>query len=871
MSKLIFSLFILFSISGMAADNTVKCKKWHLVDPTSNLTFDAVVKSKEFEEVKDDRLTFGFSQYKHWLKVECKNLADADFSGKFQFLYPVVNDLNIYKDNSSIPIKLGFWERDRREKDHNTVLPEFGFELKAKASNEFFIEAKSNGSLQLQTRLVENSKGEAYLTKPSFFYGLFFGALLALMLYNLFLGVSLKDHTYFYYCGYVLFFFLYQITITGYGPTFFGEIGYRLADFRAAYLHSLFFFITMFARRFLLLKENSPWMSKLLIGISLVYASAVILSPILPIQGNLKFSAITSIIIPLILIFVATAMLKRGFKPARFFVTAWILFLGAIVITAMRNIGALPKVWIVDHILEFGIIGEVFLISLGLAFKVRLLEREKNLAASDAASEKLKVIELNAQLETEKIFSSISAQVSHDIRSPLSALTMISSSLIDIPEEKRLVIRNATQRINDIANQLLLKAKGTKVQSKDISDVTLELLPSIIDVIISEKRTQYRDKLGVEIDSDLRSSYGAFVNVNSAELKRVVSNLINNSVEAFEASKGKVLVTVFGNENNVTLIIEDNGKGIPADVLTKIGTYGFSFGKDPYKTGSGSGVGIYHAFKTIQSFGGKLDIESTPGAGTKVSITLPRAPTPHWFIAKLKLVPGQFVVCLDDDVSIHQIWKGRFDSLERDGKSIGIVHLSNGNDLKKWVESNESLIGNTTTFLIDFELLGQTATGLDLIEQLNLGSQAVLVTSRFEEPAIRTRCEKAGVKLIPKVMAGLVPIEFVAPKVKYDACLIDDDSLIHLSWKFAAEEAGVNFIGFDSFEAFLERESEIDKNTPISLDVDLGGNVSGIEIAAQIHKLGYSNIYLATGYDKEYLNSLPNYVIDVRNKVPQFL
>lgn len=869
MNKLVFFFLSLFTVSSFAVESSIECRKWHFVDESNNLNFDSVAQSKGFEEAKDDRLTFGFSPYKHWLKIVCKNISDTDFSGKFQFLYPVINTLNIYKDASLTPTKLGFWETERRSKDHNTVLPEFGLDLKSKASLEFFVEAKSNGSLQLQTKLIENSNGEDYLTKPSFFYGLFFGALVALMLYNLFLGVSLKDPTYFYYCGYVVFFFMYQITITGYGPTFFGDIGYRLTDFRAAYLHSLFFFITMFARRFLLLKENSPRMSKLLVGISLIYASAAVLSPVLPVQGNLKFSAITSIIVPLILVFVATVMLMRGFKPARFFIVAWVLFLGAIVITAMRNIGALPKVWIVDHILEFGIISEVFLISLGLAFKVRLLEREKNLAASEAATEKMKVIELNVQLEKEKILSTISAQVSHDIRSPLSALTMISSSLVDIPEEKRLIIRNATQRINDIANQLLLKAKKSSNQNKETSGVTLELLPSIIDVIISEKRTQFRDRLGVEIDADLRNSYGAFVNVNSTELKRVISNIINNSVEAFDHNKGKIQVTIVTQENNVILTIEDNGKGIPEHILQKIGTYGFSFGKSSPESGSGSGVGLHHAKKTIDTFGGNFEIKSTPGIGTKISITLPKAIAPNWFIAKLTVMPDQHIVCLDDDVSIHQIWKGRFDSLKRDGKSVKVVHFSNGNDLIDWVDNNQSIIGETT-FLIDFELLGQPSTGLDLIENLKLGKQAILVTSRFEETLIRTRCEKSGVKLIPKGMAGLVPMEFLAPRIKYDACLIDDDHLIHLTWKIAAKDAGKNFIGFKSIEDFLEKESELEKCTPISIDVNLGDGIKGTEVAEKLHCLGFSKLYLATGYEREALEFVPECIVEVRNKDPQF-
>ena len=66
--------------------------------------------------------------------------------------------------------------------------------------------------------------------------------------------------------------------------------------------------------------------------------------------------------------------------------------------------------------------------------------------------ESLKLDRINA-------FNELSSQVSHDIRSPLAALNMIVGSLDVLPEEKRQIIRNATQRINDIANQLLQKGK----------------------------------------------------------------------------------------------------------------------------------------------------------------------------------------------------------------------------------------------------------------------------------------------------------------------------------------------------------------------------------------------------------------------------
>jgi hypothetical protein len=60
--------------------------------------------------------------------------------------------------------------------------------------------------------------------------------------------------------------------------------------------------------------------------------------------------------------------------------------------------------------------------------------------------------------------------------------------------------------------------------------------------------------------------------------------------------------------------------------------------------------------------------------------------------------------------------------------------------------------------LFDFEYIGCTQNGLDLIEEFNLQDSSVLVTSHFEEDKIRTRCEKLSVKMIPKDLVAFVPL-----------------------------------------------------------------------------------------------------------------
>ncbi len=151
--------------------------------------------------------------------------------------------------------------------------------------------------------------------------------------------------------------------------------------------------------------------------------------------------------------------------------------------------------------------------------------------------------------EKAKILSSITSQVAHDIRSPLSALTMITGSLTEIPEDKRILIRNATQRINDIANGLLQTGKAmTTLDSvaahSAVNMKSIEFIPALVDILVSEKRMQFREHSTLEIHTDLKNSFGSFSEINSTELKRVISNLINNAIEAFDNFNGTITVGV---------------------------------------------------------------------------------------------------------------------------------------------------------------------------------------------------------------------------------------------------------------------------------------------------------------------------------------
>lgn len=361
-----------------------------------------------------------------------------------------------------------------------------------------------------------------------------------------------------------------------------------------------------------------------------------------------------------------------------------------------------------------------------------------------------------------KAYEEISAQVSHDIRSPLSALEVISGSLNELPQEKRVIIRNSINRIRDISNSLMTKKRDrikdqiSKIPSSELKgeESVVTLLSPLIDSIISEKRIQYRNLINIQIEfNQSAESYGLFANIDPNEFKRVLSNLIDNSVEAFKNNSGIVeLILKTNPSNQIELLIKDNGKGIPENILPKLGTRGETHGKE-----NGSGLGLFHAKETIESFNGHLKLESKLNTGTTVIITLPKVPEPSWFVSKLSLKMNQTVIVFDDDQSIHGLWDDKFEKINAD-KTLKIQHFNNPSDLKKFYRINFADI-DEALFLMDYEINGTDETGLDVIETLGVQKQSILITSRYEEKHIRERCEKLGVKLIPKPMSGFVPIE----------------------------------------------------------------------------------------------------------------
>lgn len=452
--------------------------------------------------------------------------------------------------------------------------------------------------------------------------------------------------------------------------------------------------------------------------------------------------------------------------------------------------------------------------------------------------------------------SQLAAQVAHDIRSPVFALEAALKNIPQLPERQRVIVRYSLNRISDVANGLLEKnrqpvpASLTGRPSTDVQPLETYLMSSLIEPVITEKRLQFEAKPGIQITLGLsRESYGLFAKVHPVEFRRIISNLVNNAVEAL-GEKGEVSIGLSQKAGSIFLTVTDTGKGIPPDVLAKLGQRGETHGK-----AGGSGLGVYHARTTAEKWGGSLTITSELGKGTTVTIELPKAETPDYFAGQVKLIPGRPVLVLDDDPGIHELWRGRFESARLNDHNIEVLDFSEPSGLRVWVKDNPEKAAQAVC-LFDYELAGHTETGLSLSEELGLCSRTILITSRAEEKRITDSCASLKVRLIPKGLASIVPIA-IGDQPPSSAVLLDDSQIIHMTWEAAAEEAGAKLIGYTEPDKFMSDLGNFPKDMPIYIDSELGEGVKGENIAAELKEKGFTNICLATAHPPEQFAHLP--------------
>lgn len=206
----------------------------------------------------------------------------------------------------------------------------------------------------------------------------------------------------------------------------------------------------------------------------------------------------------------------------------------------------------------------------------------------------------------------LAAGIAHEIRNPLTSLKGFLQLMIQSKKYQKDyadVMMSEFNRLESIINEFLVLSRSKSVKFEPVN-VNL-LLEEVIMVVESQAVLK-----GVSIQKNLAPSLPHIQGIPN-ELKQVFLNILKNGIEAMDGVTGVIQVTSLLKNDQMMLIFEDQGKGIPEDEIGKLG--------EPFYTTKekGTGLGLMMTIKIIESHGGTIRFESKSFEGTRVIITFP--------------------------------------------------------------------------------------------------------------------------------------------------------------------------------------------------------------------------------------------------------
>lgn len=208
---------------------------------------------------------------------------------------------------------------------------------------------------------------------------------------------------------------------------------------------------------------------------------------------------------------------------------------------------------------------------------------------------------------------------SHELKTPLTAIKGFIETLEEEPTNKKyieIIKRNVDRMINIINDLIMLSKLEDKETKLEITEFDFkEMIESIVK-IFSNQIKEKNLKFTLEIDDKDKKIKGDLF-----KLEQVFINLIDNSIKYSE--KGEIRVKLYKKEGKVFIEVSDTGIGIPKESLDRIFDRFYVVNKSRSKSLGGTGLGLSIVKHIVLLHGGKIEVSSELGKGTKFIIILP--------------------------------------------------------------------------------------------------------------------------------------------------------------------------------------------------------------------------------------------------------
>lgn len=359
-----------------------------LLDSSRGLTIDDV-RPRAFLplDATSGDLNFGYSEAAHWLRLRLHLPDDAGVARARRLLeigYPSLDHVDFYLDDARAPLRAG--DRvafaERAVPHRNFVFP---VDLVAGQTVTVILRVTSEGSLTVPLTLWEPRAFEQHNQHLYTTLGVYFGSLLAMLLYNLLLYLSIRQRSYLEYVGMLLWMIVGQLSLYGFGNQYLWGSGGRWGHIAIVVGFALSGMCSaMFTRSFLETGRNTPLMDRLLAAFVALFGALGLGVLFLPYSYFAIVLTASGILFAAVAIGSGLICLRARAPGAGLYLLAWTMVLLATAVLGARHHALIPTNVVTSYALLVGSALEMVLLSFALAARITTMRHERTLAQEAA-------------------------------------------------------------------------------------------------------------------------------------------------------------------------------------------------------------------------------------------------------------------------------------------------------------------------------------------------------------------------------------------------------------------------------------------------------------------------------------------------------
>lgn len=408
------------------------------------------------------------------MRFSVENTSDRSITKILQIVKPLQDSLTLYSPTESEykSTYSGVMVNEKDKKVRGTSIY-FPIEVNANTKSTFYLKNKSKYGKWYVMKLLNKEQVTSYETIEIIITCLLIGALLIISIYNIFLGVGLRDITYFLYALATLFSVSAQITVRGFTKMFLLDENLFFMKWEPPTVIAMgIITLCLFCIRFLetyKYSRSADWALKGLVVFQVVSLLVEIFNT--EVLGNFttnKLVAIGTFLFGFIALYAGIRCYQKGFRYARYFIIAWAVYSIGITIYAGTLLDFSPINMFTTNAYMVGSLMEVTLLSFALADRYNILSEERIHLLEDVNTKNKSLIE-----QKEEIIKLMTESIKHlkqkdELRENLKEVAKSSGGNIDL---KSIVVELQADKIDD-KRSLVLKTNIADKNKEFIEKLT---------------------------------------------------------------------------------------------------------------------------------------------------------------------------------------------------------------------------------------------------------------------------------------------------------------------------------------------------------------------------------------------------------------